>query len=78
MIGYYNRLLVAKEKYGDRIIAADEKESLRYSDLLSAACGYRTVLAGMGVQPGDKVALCAYNSCSWLKAFFGIICRKEI
>ncbi len=73
MIGYYNRLLEAKEKYGDRIIAVDGKESLRYSDLLSAACEYRNILAGMGIQPGERVTLCAYNSCSWLKAFFGVV-----
>ena len=74
MIGYYNRLLEAKEKYGDRIVAADGQESLRYSDLLSAACGYREILAGMGVRPGDKVTICAYNSCDWLRAFFGVTC----
>ena len=78
MIGYYNRLLEAKEKYGDRIVATDGKESLRYSDLLSAACGYRKILAGLNVQPGDKVTLCAYNSCSWLKAFFGIVCYGAV
>ena len=74
MIGYFNRLLEAKEKYGDRIVAADGRESLRYSDLLSAACGYREILAEMGVRPGDKVTICAYNSCDWLRAFFGVTC----
>lgn len=78
MIGYYNRLLEAKEKYGDRVVAVDGKESLRYSDLLSAACGYRDILAGMGVLPGDKVTLCSYNSCSWLKAFFGLVCYGAV
>ena len=74
MIGYYNRLLEAKEQYGDRIVAADGQESLRYSDLLSAVCGYREILSGMGVRPGDKVTICAYNSCAWLRAFFGVTC----
>lgn len=78
MTGYYNRLLEAKEKYGDRVVASDGKESLRYSDLLSAACGYRDILAGMGVQPGDKVTLCAFNSCAWLKAFFGVVCYGAV
>ncbi len=78
MTGYYNRLLEAKEKYGDRVVATDGKESLRYSDLLSAACGYRDILAGMGVLPGDKVTLCSYNSCSWLKAFFGVVCYGAV
>ena len=78
MIGYYNRLLEAKEQYGDRIVAADGRESLRYSDLLSAACGYREILAGMGVHPGDKVTICAYNSCAWLRAFFGVTCYGAV
>ena len=29
MNGYYNRLVDAKEKYGDRVVACDGKESLR-------------------------------------------------
>ena len=78
MLGYYNRLLEAKEKYGDIIVATDAQESMRYSDLLSAACGYREILAGMGVRPGDKVTICAYNSCSWLRAFFGVTCYGAV
>ena len=78
MIGYYNRLVEAKEKYGDRVVAYDGKESLKYSDLLSAICGYREVLDSMGVKPGDKITLCGYNSCSWLKAFFGVVCYGAV
>lgn len=78
MTGYYNRLVEAKEKYGDRIVACDSRETLRYSDLLSAICGYGEVLAGMGVKPGEKVTLCGYNSCSWLRAFFGVVCYGAV
>ena len=74
MNGYYNRLVDAKEKYGDRVVACDGKESLTYSDLLTAVDGYEQILANMGVKPSDRVVLCAYNSCEWLKAFFGIVC----
>ena len=78
MTGYFNRLIEAKEKYGDIAVAYDGKETLRYSDLLSAICGYREILAEMGVRPGDKVTLCGYNSCSWLKAFFGVVCYGAV
>ena len=78
MIGYYNRLVEAKEKYGDRVVAYDGKESLKYSDILSAICGYREVLDSMGVKPGDKITLCGYNSCSWIKAFFGVVCYGAV
>lgn len=78
MTGYYNRLVEAIEKYGDRVAAIDAKESVRYSDLLSAVIGYKEVLEGMGVKPGDKVTLCAYNSCDWLRAFFGITCYGAV
>ena len=74
MKGYYERLTEAKEKYGDITVVCDGEETVRYSDLLSAILSYRDILTGMGVKPGDKVTLCAYNSCSWLRAFFGITC----
>ena len=78
MKGYFGRLTEAKEKYGDITVACDGEETVRYSDLLSAVRGYRDILAGMGVKPGDKVTLCAYNSCSWLRAFFGITCYGAV
>lgn len=78
MNGYYNRLVDAKEKYGDRVVACDGKESLTYSDLLTAVDGYEQILANMGVKPDDRVVLCAYNSCEWLKAFFGIVCYGAV
>lgn len=78
MLGYYNRLVEAKEKYGDVVIAYDGKESLRYSDILSAITRYREILGNMGVEPGEKVTLCAYNSCEWIKAFFGVICYGAV
>lgn len=78
MTGYYNRLIEAMEKYGDKVIAYDGTESLKYSGLLSAVHEYRDILSGMGVKPGDKVTLCGYNSCSWLKAFFGVVCYGAV
>ncbi|MBW1702836.1 MAG: AMP-binding protein, partial [Deltaproteobacteria bacterium] len=30
-------------------------------------------LAGMGIQPGDHVALCAPNSYQWLTFYFGVL-----
>ena len=78
MKGYFDRLTEAKEKYGDIAVACDGDETVCYSGLLSAAIGYRSILAGMGVKPGDKVTLCAYNSCAWLRAFFGITCYGAV
>ena len=78
MNGYFNRLLEAMKQYGDVEIACDGDETLRYSDLLSAAREYETILSGMGVKPGDRVTLCAFNSCSWLRAFFGVTCYGAV
>ena len=78
MIGYYNRLVEAKEKYGDIVVASDGERSIRYSNLLSAVSAYRDVLSRMGVKPGDKVTLCGYNSCAWLEAFFGVVCYGAV
>ena len=78
MTGYYNRLIESMKKYGDIEIAYDGKEHLTYSSLLSAADGYASLLAEKGIRPGDRVTLLAYNSCAWLKAFFGIVCYGAI
>ena len=78
MTGYYNRLIEAMRKYGDIEIAYDGKEHLTYSQLLSAVDGYAVLLAEKGIRPGDRVTLLSYNSCAWLKAFFGIVCYGAI
>ena len=78
MKGYYERLTEAKEKYGDITVACDGEKTLRYSDLLTAVCGYANILAEMGVKPGEKITLCGFNSCSWLRAFFGVVCYGAV
>ena len=78
MTGYYNRLIESMAQYGDIEIAYDGKEHLTYSSLLSAVDGYAALLAEKGIRPGDRVTLLAYNSCAWLKAFFGIVCYGAI
>ena len=72
-MGYYNRLLKARERYGDVVIAYDGREHMTYSQLLSGADAVCDKLKEMGVRPGDHVALCSYNGCGWLRAFFGIV-----
>lgn len=70
---YFDRLLSAREKYGDITVAEDGKCSMNYSRLLSGAEAFAVKLSEMGIEQGDHVALCAYNSCAWLCAFLGIV-----
>ncbi|GLZ31762.1 acyl-CoA synthetase [Lentzea sp. NBRC 105346] len=35
-------------------------------------------LAGMGVQPGDRVALCSPNSADWVIAALGVLCAGAV
>lgn len=72
-MGYYDRLLEAREKYGDIVIAYDGRERMTYSQLLSGADAVCAKLREMGVRPGDHAALCSFNGCSWLRVFFGIV-----
>lgn len=70
---YFDRFLSAREKYGDGIVADDGSCALNYSRLLSGTEAFAARLREMGIGRGDHVGLCAFNSCAWLCAFFGIV-----
>jgi long-chain acyl-CoA synthetase len=46
---------------------------INYTQFNTYANRLATALIQMGIQPGDKVGLCAPNSSEWLIAYFGIL-----
>ncbi len=52
----------------------DGEVRLTYTELRSAVDVAARSLTGMGVRPGDRVALCAPNSHHWVVAALGVLC----
>ena len=73
MLGYYDRLIELYKNDACRPLIADAGGERNAAQLLSGADEFCRRLQAMGVRPGEHVALCGYNSCAWLCAFFGIV-----
>jgi acyl-CoA synthetase (AMP-forming)/AMP-acid ligase II len=64
--------------YGSRLAVVDEPDvvgslgSLTYAELEARARGLALGLEGLGVGPGDRVAIVSPNSARFLIAFFGV------
>ena len=63
----------AADRFGDRLAIADATTRLSYSDLFGAARGFGAALVTAGVQPGDRVAIWAFNSAQWVVALLGLL-----
>ncbi len=48
-------------------------ETLRYSDVAQRIAKLHIAMETMGLQKGDKVAICGRNSANWVVAFFSVI-----
>ena len=73
MLGYYDRLIKVHKETPDRAVIADAHGEMTAAALLSGADEFSRRLGAMGVKRGEHVALCGFNSCRWLCAFFGIV-----
>ena len=52
-----------------KIGARDSKRTLSYAEWDARASQLANALRGLGLQPGDRVALLAYNCIEWLEAY---------
>jgi long-chain acyl-CoA synthetase len=59
--------------FPDHPAVIEEDRSLSFSEFNRDANQIASALAGVGVQPGDHVALCAPNSYAWLVFYFGAL-----
>ena len=54
------------------------REKLTYAELYANARSWDSVLAGHGVEPGDRILLWGPNSAEWVACFWGILLRGAV
>src|SRR5439155_20872843 len=68
----------AGERFSDRLAIADGDTRLSYSDLFEQARRFGAALVVSGIQPGDRVAIWAFNSAEWVVALLGLSCAGAV
>lgn len=66
-------LLDASLAFGDREYLVDGDRRLTYAQHHAAVARFARTLAERGVGPGDRVALCGFNSLEWVVAFWATV-----
>jgi HIP---CoA ligase len=61
----------AADRFADRVAVRDGAAALSYPDLWAAARTFASALVGSGVDPGDRVAIWAFNCAEWVVALLG-------
>jgi len=68
------RLVAARaEASGGQVAIVDGATTLTYAALAEEVRTFAGALVESGVQPGDRVAVWAGNSCEWVVALFGLL-----
>ena len=62
----------AVEHFGDRTAVVDGGTRLSYRELADRSRQFGAALIAAGVEPGDRVAIWAFNSIEWIVAFLGL------
>jgi acyl-CoA synthetase (AMP-forming)/AMP-acid ligase II len=60
------------DRFADRLAIADGPIRLSYAELHREARSFGAALVAAGVEPGDRVAIWAFNSAEWVIAVLGI------
>lgn len=63
----------AAERFADNLAISDGPVQLSYSELVARARVFGSALVETGVQPGERVAIWAFNSVEWVIAYLGLI-----
>jgi acyl-CoA synthetase (AMP-forming)/AMP-acid ligase II len=58
--------------HGDRLAVVDGDQRTTYAELADSARDFGAALVGVGVAPGDRVAIWAPNSAGWVVAVLGL------
>ncbi len=74
--GFYDSLILAKGKYGDKPVIKDIESEITYSGLLSMIDSIECELKKRGVKSGERIGILSFNTPEWLAFFFAIVkCR---
>ncbi|HEX4862570.1 MAG TPA: AMP-binding protein, partial [Acidimicrobiales bacterium] len=63
----------AADRFGDYPAVVCGERTFTYAELASAARDFGAALVSSGVQPGDSVAIWAFNSAEWVIALLGLL-----
>jgi acyl-CoA synthetase (AMP-forming)/AMP-acid ligase II len=62
----------AADRYGDRTAIEDGRIRLTWAELAAAARTFSAALVASGIEPGDRVAVWAFNCTEWVVALLGL------
>ncbi len=65
-------LVAEAARFGDRAAITDGERTLSYGDLAEASREFGAALIASGVEPGDRVAIWAFNCAKWVIALLGL------
>ena len=65
-------LASAARRFGQRPAVEDGPTRLTYAELLDDARAFGAALVDAGIEPGDRVAIWAFNSVEWIVAVLGL------
>jgi acyl-CoA synthetase (AMP-forming)/AMP-acid ligase II len=65
-------LASAAQRFGQRPAVEDGQTRLTYAELLDEARTFGAALVDTGIEPGDRVAIWAFNSAEWIVAVLGL------
>jgi acyl-CoA synthetase (AMP-forming)/AMP-acid ligase II len=63
----------AAARFGDALAISDGTTSMTYADLFEASRSFGAALVTLGVEPGDRVAIWAFNSGNWIITCLGLL-----
>src|SRR4030095_15647505 len=56
----------------DKIGVRDSRRVLTYAQWNARACRLANALLGLGLEPGDRVAILAYNCIEWMEIYLAL------
>ncbi|CAG0983945.1 partial Linear gramicidin synthase subunit A, partial [Rhodocyclaceae bacterium] len=66
MPNIYQVAMFNAERYPDKVAVSDERQALSFAQFCARARALSAYLKGLGVQPGDRVAIMTPNSIDYL------------